>query len=136
MRTIVSLLLAVLVAACDSGVDRRLAIDLNGIATYYPGRQVECSRVDRCGDVLAEVDAWVELHARPARTDHLVTLHEPATVEGPAVITRSGGSTWVAVVTFSDGSRAAFIVGCGMGIAIELCFSDDGNGHYHTNAED
>ena len=38
---------------------------------------------------------------------------------GKVLITRSGGGTWLAVVTLADGGRIGLTVGCGIGISPE-----------------
>jgi hypothetical protein len=47
-------------------------------------------------------------------------------------ITRSGGATWIAVVTFADGAQTAVMVGCGEGI-MATCASADASGRAHRS---
>jgi hypothetical protein len=60
-----------------------------------------------------------------------VTFHEPTTSDGQGGIHRSGGDTWIAVVTFNDGSRIPILVGCGVGLNLHWCFSRDPSGREH-----
>lgn len=116
--------------ACDSAVEQPLGIEVAGVGTVYPAGRVTCATVDRCGDVLDEVNAWLG-QWEGDRSSWSVDLHEPRTMEG-GTIDRSGGSTWIAVVTFDDGTHTAVMVGCGEGI-VPTCSSSDGSGRAHRS---
>jgi hypothetical protein len=123
---------ALLVGGCGPTILR----EFRGISAagtmFYPGEEVGCAGTGECADLLAEVDAWADAHERGRGAVVWVTLHEPASEDGTAGIMRSGGSTWMAVVTFADGSRTALMVGCGVGIDPEMCFSVDADGRDHN----
>lgn len=119
-----------MVSACESAGDPSLGIEVAGVGTFYPASRVTCEIVDRCGDVLDEVGAWLGEWASD-RTSWSVELHEPRTIDG-GTITRSGGATWIAVVTFEDGTQTTVMVGCGEGI-MATCASADASGRAHRS---
>lgn len=118
-----------MVSACESAADP-VGIEVAGVGTLYPGGRVTCQTVERCGDILDEVGAWLGEWASD-RSSWSVELHEPRTLEA-GTITRSGGGTWIAVVTFEDGTQTAVMVGCGEGI-MATCASADAFGRVHRS---
>jgi hypothetical protein len=97
----------------------------------YPGHHVGCDVTGDCENVLAEVEAFFAEYEPDKGPTASVTIHTPATADGPAAITRSGGGTWMAIVTFGDGSPTALLVGCGVGVEPGGCFSLDALGRRH-----
>ena len=90
----------------------------------YPGTEVPCNQIDRCRDMLAELERWSTAHAGSHGPARSVTFHEFVDDQDkPFIATRSGGDTWIAVLTFDDGYRVALAVGCGVGIRTEVCFT-------------
>jgi hypothetical protein len=119
---------ALLTSACgilQPAVDSTLAVSFpEGGRDLYPGATIACDQTGRCDDYLAEVRRWAARTSAGRGDPASITFHEVADSSGQGlVMTRSGGGTWIAVVTFRDGSRAAALVGCGVGIDMERCFS-------------
>jgi hypothetical protein len=126
-------LCTLLVGGCGPAIHTELAgVDVTGYGPMYAGDEVGCGTLGGCRDLLAEVDAFVDEY-EPGRGPVSVTFHTLATAEGPAVVMRSGGSTWMAIVTLNDGSRSALVIGCGIGIAVDMCFSTDAAGRHHLS---
>jgi hypothetical protein len=124
---------AVLFGACAPEIHREFAgiPIMEGGEPLYPGHQVGCDVVDHCQNVLAEIDAFLAEHDPGQGPAASVTLHMPTSAEGPRAMNRSGGGTWMAIITFGDGSRTALMVGCGVGIEPGRCFSGDALGRKH-----
>jgi hypothetical protein len=136
MAALVASGVVVLVAGgCGPEIHLEFAgISAGAAGTFYPGQMVPCEgNVEHCDDVLAEVEAFVKDHDRERGALSSITLHAPTTADGHGVIMRSGGGTWIAVVIFGDGSRTAVMVGCGVGIDTDMCFSSDALGHSHRS---
>jgi hypothetical protein len=126
--------LVITVGACGPEVHLEFAGIDSTAGTFYPGHKVSCERgVEHCVDVLAEVAAFVNQHDRAQGAVSSITLHQPTTADGHGIILRSGGGTWIAVVTFEDGSQTAVMVGCGVGIDTDMCFSSDAQGRSHVS---
>jgi hypothetical protein len=78
----------------------------------------------RCEDHHAEVERWAAANQSARGAPSSITFHLFANEQGaPVLFTRSGGSTYAAVIKFGDGFRTAIGVGCGVGIDYERCFS-------------
>lgn len=122
-------LLASLAVGCEAGppsVDRGLAVRFPGSGTLYPGsRAYDCAAINRCADVIAEVARWATWTAPELGEPASVTFHGAIDAAGQEImLSRSGGGTWIAVVTWPDGTRRAVVVGCGVGIDWTRCFSE------------
>jgi hypothetical protein len=123
--------LALLIGGCGPTIHRDVKGILAAGTLFYPGEEFGCAQDDRCADLLAEVDAFVDAYERNGGPVVSVTLHDPVS-EDHILITRSGGGTSMAIVTFGDGSRIALMIGCGVGIDTEMCFSGDADGRTHS----
>jgi hypothetical protein len=126
---LVVLVLALLAAACDIGqpaFDPSLTIPgFTDQGPLHPSNPAaDCATLSRCADMLAEIGRWSERTAPELGPPTSVTFHGARDEVGNVILmTRSGGSTWIAVVTWSSGRRAAVVVGCGVGVDRERCFS-------------
>ena len=133
-RTLVGAVLAVAFAigsvACDSTsdpvggspVDRSLVVAGPG-SSLYPGQQLVCNADMRCPDMRAEIERWAAASAVDLGPIVEVRFHGAVDDQGRHILlTRSGGGTYVAVVTFGDGSAVAVLVGCGIGVDTRACF--------------
>jgi hypothetical protein len=118
---LLAMLLVACLAACEVAVDRSLAIH-SAAGTVYPGHQRPCS--DRCDDMTAEILRWIDREAPGDAGLASLTWHTMVDEAGNGVLmNRSGGSTWLAVATLTDGSRIPLLVGCGVGLDTERCFA-------------
>ena len=106
--------------------DPSLAVRGPGGDVLYPdpaGR--DCPSVSRCADLTAEIARWAARVAPELGLPDAVTFHGAIDAAGRHILlTRSGGGTWIAVVAWADGTRRAVIVGCGVGVDPNRCFSD------------
>jgi hypothetical protein len=95
-----------------------------GGGDLYPGAIIVCGPLARCDDLVAEIRRWAARRAPEHGDPAGITIHAIVDDAGrPVLIQRSGGGTSIGVVTFADGWRAATIVGCGVGIDLERCFT-------------
>ena len=125
---VISCLVAVLVAGCgvvQPPIDRSLSVrGPGGGERLYPGRAFACSEVGRCPELVAEIGRWADRAMPRAGAPTDVSFHGAVDDAGRTILlTRSGGSTWIAVMSFADGTRAAAMVGCGVGVDPKRCFS-------------
>jgi hypothetical protein len=118
------LVLGSLLNGCGSAVDRLPGFQVAD-ATFYPREQVSCEATGDCARLVSTIDGWLCRHANERGPAASVTFHVPGTADGTGRITRSGGRTWIAVVTFIDGSQIPIMVGCGAGIMEDYCSSGD-----------
>lgn len=118
------LVLAMLAAACEAGPDGRFGHQ-DGVGIAYGRSQVPCDMLERCVGLLSEIEGWIGQYGG-GRTADAVTFHW-------ASVVRSGGSTYVAIVRFGDGSQTELLVGCGVGLDQEKCFSEDTAGRHHDS---
>jgi len=118
---------SLLIAGCSFIVppsDRRIGVgNPAGSGYLYPGKPIACEQTSRCNDLLAEIDRWVA-RVMPERSPIAgVAFHTFVDDRGRSILmTRSGGNTWLAVVTLADGAQIGLTVGCGIGIHPEACF--------------
>ena len=128
-RSLVTAALAILLlAGCAltaPPIDHRLGVVGPSGGTLYPGARVDCVPSIRCDDMRGEIDRWVARSA-PTRGPVLdVSFHGFIDESGGIILmNRSGGGTWLAVVTLADGGRIGLSVGCGVGISPEVCFAN------------
>ena len=133
-RSVAGAALAVAVAvgsvACDStidttsgsSVDRTLFVAGPG-SSVYPGEEYACSALMRCADMRAEIERWAAASMDGHGPIAAVTFHRMLDDQGRhLLLTRSGGGTYIAIVTFGDGSAVAVLVGCGIGVDTKACF--------------
>ena len=113
--------LAACLAACRVELDPSLAVNSAG-GTLYPGAEVRCW--DRCDDMTEEIRRWIQRELPEGADLASVTWHRMVDAKGNEILLeRTGGFTWMAVATLTDGSRVALLVGCGAGLDTERCFS-------------
>ena len=127
---VLAAVVAVGLVACDSTtdttsgspVDPTLVVAGPG-SSLYPGQEYLCSAQMRCADMRAEIERWAAASPEDHGAIIAVTFHGALDDQGRHILlTRSGGGTYVAVVTFGDGSTVAVLVGCGIGVDTKACF--------------
>jgi hypothetical protein len=117
------------VAGCDVvtvPLDRRISVNSPaGSGSLYPGETITCQPSMHCDDLRAEVERWVarEMPDRGPVADISFHTFVDERGEGRLSMVRSGGGTWLAVVTLADGAQIGLSVGCGMGIDPKRCFA-------------
>jgi hypothetical protein len=121
--------LACVVAACDAAPavpDPSLAVRGPSGGLLYPDPEThDCATVSRCGDLTAEIARWAARTVPELGEPASVTFHGAIDDAGRHILlTRSGGGTWVAVVSWPGGTRRAVLVGCGVGVDPNPCFSE------------
>jgi hypothetical protein len=128
LRTAIVLAVVLVVAGCgpaDTAPDRRISVtNASGNGLLYPGQALPCDPTMRCRELRAEIDRW----AARAAPDHgpivEVSFHTFVDDAGQSIImTRSGGGTYLAIVTFGGGEQIGLKVGCGIGIDADACFA-------------
>ena len=91
----------------------------------YPlGTRVDCA--DGCPRFIAAASAWLDTAvAGHAAIDHIeLFVPDYRDPQGNTIVmTRSGGTDFIAVIHLADGSVRAIQVGCGVGIDPERCFT-------------
>ncbi|SRR5258705_8352355 len=119
-----------LVAGCDLATvppDRRLSVNSPaGPGSLYPGETMACKPSMRCDDMRAEIDRWVarEMPDRGPVADVSFHTFVDEQGDGHILMVRSGGGTWLAVVTLAHGEQIGLSVGCGIGIDHDACFAN------------
>ena len=120
--------LALTAAFLASGLVAWLAIVRLNVPTVvdgYPlGEPANCA--ERCPRFRDAASAWLDTtvpgHARVDKIDLFVTNYRDA--DGSLILmTRSGGTDYIAVIRLADGSVRAIHVGCGVGIDPDRCFT-------------
>jgi hypothetical protein len=121
-------------SACARDVDPSLKVVYGNTGTYYPGDEIPCARLSDCDEYVGEVAGFLREHESGRGPASSVTLHGLAKADGEeAGVHRSGGITLIAVATFADRSRVAVVVGCGVGLAVDRCFSANGARHHESD---
>jgi hypothetical protein len=78
----------------------------------------------RCGDMRAEIDRWAAREAPERGPVVGISLYLFVDDAGQSIImTRSGGGTYLAIVTFGNGEQIGLKVGCGIGADPDACFA-------------
>ena len=119
---------AVVVAGCDAAdtaPDRRISVtNASGNGLLYPGRALPCEPTMRCHDLRAEIDRWAARAAPEQRPILDIAFYTFVDEAGQSIImTRSGGGTYLAIVTFGGGEQIGLKVGCGIGVDPKACFA-------------
>jgi len=91
----------------------------------YPlGAGANCA--ESCPRFMAAASAWLDTaapgHAAIDRIELFVPDYRYAEVN-QILVTRSGGTDYIAVIHLGDGSTRAIQVGCGVGVDPERCFT-------------
>jgi hypothetical protein len=133
MRTRLTFTLTLVVAwlalGCAAGPpvpDPSLAVRGPDGGLLYPDPTAhDCATVSRCADLTAEIARWAARTVPELGQPDAVTFHGAIDDAGRHILlTRSGGGTWIAVVAWVDGTRRAVLVGCGVGVDPNRCFSE------------
>ena len=97
-----------------------------GEELLYPAAAMDCREIERCNDMLAEIERWTtRTETRSALAPpSAVTFHSAVDEGGNTILlNRTGGASWIAVVMYANGTQTSVLVGCGVGLQVDRCFS-------------